>query len=80
LFSSALWQVPPDYVVNHLRLIRPITLENSLQEQQLIDFHRTIASNQQHFYGEVNQPHSWDIDTTYLNSTPLATPQQLSLA
>jgi len=55
-------------------------LENSLQEQQLIDFHRTIASNQQHFYGEVNQPHSWDIDTTYLNSTPLATPQQLSLA
>lgn len=79
-FLLALWQVPPDYVVDHLRLIRPITLENTLQEQQLIEFHRTIAPTQRHFYGEVNQPHSWDADTSYLNTTPLATPQQLSLA
>jgi hypothetical protein len=76
----ALWQVPPDYIVNNLRLIRPITLETPLQEQQLIDFHQTLLPTQRHFYADVNQRHSWDIDTSYLNTTPLATPQQLSLA
>ena len=76
----ALWQTPADYIVNHLRLIRPITLETPLQEQQLIDFHRTLAPQQQHFYAEVDKPHSWDIDTSYLKTTPLATPEQLSMA
>ena len=75
-----LWQVPPDYIVNHLRLIRPITLETPLQEQQLVEYYRTIAPTQRHFYAEVDKPHSWDIDTTYLDSTPLATTQQLSMA
>ena len=76
----ALWQVPPDYVVNHLRIIRPIALETSLQEQQIVDFHKTLVSTQHHFYAEVDQRHSWDIDTSYLDRTPLATAQQLSLA
>ena len=79
-YLMSLWQVPPDYVVNHLRLIRPITLETPLQEQQLVEFYRTIAPTQRHFYAEVDKPHSWDIDTTYLDSTPLATTQQLSMA
>lgn len=76
----ALWKVPPDYIVNHLRLIRPITLETALQEQQVAEFHRTLTSTQQHYYAEVDKPHSWDIDTTYLDTTPLATTEQLSMA
>ncbi|CAF3166605.1 unnamed protein product [Rotaria socialis] len=79
-YLLALWKAPPDYIVNHLRLIRPITLETPLQEQQIMDYHNTIASTQRHFYAEVDRPHSWDIDTNYLNTTPLVTPQQLSLA
>jgi protein-tyrosine phosphatase len=79
-YLMALWQVPPDYIVNHLRLIRPIALETLLQEQQLIDFHKTLTPTQRHFYAEIDKRHSWDIDTSYLNTTPLATPQQLSLA
>jgi len=55
-------------------------LETLLQEQQLIDFHKTLTPTQRHFYAEIDKRHSWDIDTSYLNTTPLATPQQLSLA
>lgn len=79
-YLLALWKAPPDYVVNHLRLIRPITLETTAQEQQIIDFHRMIAPEQRHFYADVNEPSSWDIDTSYLQTTPLASTNQLSLA
>ncbi|UJR31646.1 hypothetical protein I4U23_019127 [Adineta vaga] len=79
-YLLAIWQAPPDYVVNHLRLIRPITLETTAQEQQIIDFHKIIAPSQRHFYNDVNEPDSWDIDTSYLKTTPLATTNQLSLA
>ncbi|CAF0824008.1 unnamed protein product [Adineta ricciae] len=79
-YLLAIWQAPPDYVVNHLRLIRPITLETTAQEQQIIDFHKAIAPNQRHFYNDVNEPDSWDVDTSYLKTTPLATTNQLSLA
>ncbi|CAF0714185.1 unnamed protein product [Adineta steineri] len=79
-YLMALWQVQPDYIVNHLRLIRPITIETTAQEQQLIEFHKVLEPSQRHFYAEVDQPHSWDIDTSYLQTTPLATTNQLSLA
>ncbi len=79
-YLLALWQVPPDYIVNHLRLIRPIALETTVQEQQVIDFHKAIEPTQHHFYADVNHPDSWDIDTSYLQTTPLATTRQLSLA
>ncbi|CAF0826147.1 unnamed protein product [Didymodactylos carnosus] len=79
-YLMKIWQSPPDYVVNQLRLMRPIALETPIQEQTLIDYHKIISPRFYQYYAEVDMPHSWDIDTSYLRTTNLATTKQLSLA
>jgi hypothetical protein len=73
-----LWQVTPEYIVHHLRWIRPITLETPEQEQQLVNFHRCIAVGQRHFYADADVSDRSHMDLHFSNTT--ATPaDQLAL-
>lgn len=49
-YLMKLWECPPDYVINHLRIMRPVSIENPEQENVIYQFHRTIEPGFEHHY------------------------------
>ena len=75
-YLMALWQVPPDYIVNHLRLIRPITIETPVQEERLMEFHSTLVPSQYHVYANLDQDRRWSLEENYFTATAQDAPQE----
>lgn len=61
-----LWECPADYVINHLRLIRPASLESDDQETVVKKFHSQIADGFEGRYSRIQQPFDWDNKTVHL--------------
>lgn len=61
-----LWQVPADYIINHLRLIRPASIETSEQEDIIKKYHDTVANDFEGRYSRTQQPSFWDNKTVHL--------------
>ena len=59
-----LWECPADYVVDHLRVIRPISIETAEQEKRIHDYYKKIASNFQGYYERMQTV--WDSKTEFL--------------
>ena len=49
-YLMKLWECPADYVINHLRIMRPVSIENEEQERVVHQFHKTIEASFEHHY------------------------------
>jgi hypothetical protein len=44
------WECPADYVINHLRIIRPLSIENSEQEMVINQFRDSVFNTFERAY------------------------------
>jgi hypothetical protein len=63
-FLVKLWQSPADYVVDHLRLARPVSIETSDQEKVVYEFHNKVAGNFEGYYSKKQTV--WSPQTEFL--------------
>ncbi len=61
-----LWQCPSDYAINHLRLIRPASIETDEQENVVKRFHSTAENGFEGVYSRIQQVSGWDNKTVHL--------------
>ncbi len=65
-YLMKLWECSPDYVIDYLRLIRPISIENSEQEEVIHKYHESISNRFGGYYSRIQQPSGWDNKTSHL--------------
>lgn len=58
------WECPVDYAVDHLRLARPVSIENSDQENIVRQYHASIAEHFEGYYERIQT--RWDPKTEFL--------------
>jgi hypothetical protein len=65
-FLVKLWECPADYVIDHLRIIRPVSIENKKQEEVILQYHDLIADNFENFYSKLQN--KWNNTDLVLNA------------
>lgn len=58
------WECPVDYAIDRMRLTRPISIENSDQENMVKQYHALIADNFEGYYARIQT--KWDPKTEFL--------------
>ena len=59
-----LWEAPADYVIDHLRIIRPVAIETAEQENVVRQYHNSVAGNFGGYYS--NKQTKWSSMTAFL--------------
>lgn len=65
-FLVKLWESPADYVIDHLRIIRPVAIETSDQEKVVHQFHNSVAGNFEGYYSRTQT--KWSKQTEFLGN------------
>ena len=65
-FLVKLWQSPADYVIDHLKIIRPVAIETSDQEKVIHQFHNSVAGNFEGYYSRTQT--RWNPQTDFLGT------------
>lgn len=63
-----LWECTDDYIINHLRLTRPISIENTDQEHAIKAFYESTKGGFAGHYARKQQPSGWDNKTAFLGT------------
>jgi hypothetical protein len=58
------WQCPADYVINHLRVIRPVSIESKEQENVIFQFHDSVCNGFEGYYSKIQI--KWSPKTEFL--------------
>ena len=58
------WQCPADYVINHLRVIRPVSIESKEQENVIFQYHDSVQSTFEGYYSK--RQIKWSPKTEFL--------------
>lgn len=61
-----LWECSSDYVVDHLKLIRPISIENDEQSSVIQHYYESVVDSFNGYYSRKQQPSGWNIKTSHL--------------
>jgi protein-tyrosine phosphatase len=76
-YLMKLWECPPDYVINHLRIMRPVSIESNEQEKVVYQFHEIIAPSFEGFYKRLE--YKFSDQTQFLGNSAEASDPDLQL-